>query len=144
MKFTLSILLLASVATVGARHRIYPLANQNQLDGSGCSFWLATGNWRESYFQWDFASTGWINLGGSDTKLILTRQSASHPDDQSLGKIQEFEFVGPGVSVVLRTKVTWVCPKNEDYCEVWHEAGGIWVTKGTQVFSARVSGECGS
>jgi hypothetical protein len=88
----------------------------------------------------------WINLGASDVKLTLLNDSrASDPQDQlALGRGHKLEFTGPSIRVVLRTKVTWVCPGNDESCEAWHEAGEIRVEFGKRVILSRVKGICGS
>ncbi len=146
MKFAILLLFFAPAAFANGVIRLHPLINQNQVDGSGCSFWPARTDGKLDYFQWDFLADGWINLGASDVKLTLVKDSqVPYPQDQlPLGRGHSLTFSGSGIRVVLRTHVTWVCPGNDESCEAWHEAGEVQVTSGKRRFSSPIRGTCGS
>ena len=147
MKLVILFLLFSSTALANGSSKLHPLVNQNHADGSSCSFWLARAKEpAKDYLQWDLLSAGWINLGGSDLELTFVKDPRAQnlQDQPALGHSQKREFSGHGVQVTLHTKITWLCPGNDDSCEAWHEAGEIQVKFGGQTLAARVKGICGS
>jgi hypothetical protein len=145
MKSALVLLVLTSAAFAGDSIQLHPL-NENRVDGSGCSFWLSGTDGAKDYLQWDFLSEGWVNFGAEDIQLSLLKdQQEPYPQGQtSLGRNHELSFAAPRITVVVRAKVTWVCPEDDEACEAWHEAGEIQANFGGKTFSAPVNGICGS
>jgi hypothetical protein len=139
--------LLASPAFAERRSNLRPLLDQNWVEGSGCSFWLVpSSKTPPDVFQWNFLTEGRINLGASDVKLAFVKSlRVPYPQDQlALGNKHVLEFSGPSIRVFLRTKVTWVCPGNDDSCEAWRESGEMQVTSRGRTFVSPVKGICGS
>lgn len=56
-----------------------------------------------------------MNIDGRDVELKLVREEGKV---RSLGDTLTREFAGPDVKVYATYKVTWVCPKGSESCEV--------------------------
>lgn len=147
MKRAMLSLFFASTAFASGSSQLRPLVDQNHVNGASCSFWLANAKKpAKDYLQWDLLSAGWINLGGSDLKLTFVKDPrVPNPQDQlPLGHSRKREFSGHGVQVILRTRVTWLCPGNDDSCEAWREGGEIEVKMEKQRWKSQIKGMCGS
>jgi hypothetical protein len=143
----LLISLAAMMTARGSQSSLRSLQQQDHLGGAGCSFRIAgSAATAAAVFQWDFAREAWINISGVDVRLkrVRSRETPIRKHRISVGDRRIVEFAGAGLKVFVETRVTSVCPENNESCEVWSEDGIIRVVAGGESSRTRVTGSCGS
>jgi len=130
----------------GSGLQVRPLQYQSRAEDSpACAFRLATSSeLRTDVFKWAIGDAAWLNVGGPDVKVQVVREQnfPLRKHENSVGDRSINEFKGGGLGVVLETKITKVCPKDNPYCESWYEEGTLSVTKGTTTVKVQVKGAC--
>ncbi|HLI17409.1 MAG TPA: hypothetical protein VKV22_03955 [Rhodanobacteraceae bacterium] len=145
MKYLLAIGLVLLIEAVGASAHlpaiVAPLQNQNAIPGAS---WSATAPSLGPGFVF-LAEAGnsvnLMNIGGRDVHLLLKSSTGSLT---KVGDVMRRTFVARGITVIATFKANWVCPKDDDSCEVTRFSATFDVTKGKRHQKVVGFGDVGS
>lgn len=136
----LSILVIAPLASVADDQLIGPLSDQNAVDG--CSWFASSPSIGAGYiFLADIGDEPTLmHIDGKDLPLRLVRQSGAL---KKVGDTLERTYRSGDVQVAARFKAIWVCPKDDESCEVTRFRVTFQVSKGARSQAVEATGEVG-
>lgn len=117
-----------------------PLENQDRVQG--CAWLASAPSLGEGYmFMAEYDdSAAWMNIAGDDVVLELVEERGTL---QSVGDVMERTYRAPGVDVLGRYEVTWVCPADTESCEVTRFGATFEVTTADHIQIVAASGAMG-
>ena len=121
-------------------HLVVPLKDQHAIDGCAWSASAPTVGSGFVFLGEIDDSRSLMNIGGSDVDLALTSE---HGTLKKVGDVLERTFKAQGVLVRAKYRVTWICPKGDDSCEVTRFNVSFNVSKGSKQQTVRATGEVG-
>lgn len=140
--FAFATLALCAASTHAAEHPPLLAELKNQDRAPGCA-WLATApSLGDDYMfiaEYD-DSAAWMNIEGDDVVLELVEERGKL---QSVGDVMERIYKAPGVEVLGRYEVTWVCPADTENCEVTRFGATFEVTTKDRIQIVAASGAAG-
>jgi hypothetical protein len=114
-------------------------------DGCGCTF-TQRDRTDQPIFSRDLDEEGAM-IGVNGRAIRLTRSSFEEsrkvPGRISLGDMITEKLKGDGVSVALEYETTFVCPEDDEGCEVTEYCGTLEVSAGKNHRTFKVVGACG-
>lgn len=115
---------------------------QNQDRVQGCAWLASAPSLGEGYmFMAEYDdSAAWMNIAGDDVVLELVEERGKL---QSVGDVMERTYRAPGVDVLGRYEVTWVCPADTESCEVTRFGATFEVTTADHIQIVAASGAMG-
>jgi hypothetical protein len=129
----------ASVAA-GAAHLVAPLRDQQTIDGCSWSASAATVG-RGFVFLAEYDESRIVmNIGGLDIELRLVQARGQL---EKVGDVLERTFIAGDVTVRAQYRVTWVCPEDDESCEVTKFNATFLVTKGNESETVNAEGSVG-
>jgi len=95
-------------------------------------------------FLSDYDDNAVVNVDGKDVNLKLKVRKEPKGEDLKVGQKSEEDYTGTGVKVHVDYVTTWVCPPDDESCEVTSFNAIVIVTRGNSRKAVRVKGVCGS
>ena len=125
--------------------RLTALPESEVTGGCGCSFTLDDGTTQPVVWQGSDQVDASVGVNGEVVRT--TRESHEElpklPDRESVGdRFRQVQRFGE-LRVILDYETTWVCPENDEACEVTRYKGTLTVRRGKQRRSFKVRGDCG-
>lgn len=119
---------------------VTPLSDQNAVDG--CSWSASSPSLGAGYIY--LAEIGdeqtLMRIDGSDLQLHLVSESGKL---KTVGDALERTYRSGDVEVTARFKAIWVCPENDESCEVTKYRVTFHVTKGARSQTVDATGDVG-
>jgi hypothetical protein len=150
MKHVAALLIAAgSLAHTGAEQRHVVKSGQVELGSllqsewqpdCGCAFRDANDNSSMLAF-WAVDEPAHMFINGDLRTLKVTEHFGSTP--VQLGDPYSAELTGPDIQATVEATTTFVCPKEQESCEVTRYKGRLVVRSGTSVGSFQITGDCG-
>ena len=136
----LAVLAVAPVASVADDSLIGPLTDQNAVDG--CSWSASSPSVGNGYiFLAEFNDEPTLmHIDGKDRALDIVRQSGTLTE---VGDTLERAYQSADVRVSARFTVTWVCPKDDESCEVTRYRATFEVSKSERSQTVEATGDVG-
>jgi hypothetical protein len=116
-------------------------------DNGGCALQLPTDNRKNNerfIFLSDYDGNGLINLDGKDIKLKLRihKNASGAGDEEKVGSKSMDIFDGPGVTIKVDYIATWVCPPDDESCEITLYDATVTITRRKASKTVKVKGLC--
>jgi hypothetical protein len=92
------------------------------------------------------ADGGAISINGKLSFLTLqkSKQHAQHPPHETVGDSYVDVWQGANATVTLRYRITFICPPDDESCEVTRYEGTMLVTVGKETRLYHVWGDFGA
>ena len=148
---TLALLLILATAKPAATPSPKPLQlsvlKQGPDEGCGCAFAKSQKEFNADRFVADINESDQLRIGvdGVDRKCKLkevSRHQQKH-DEMTVGDTEDYLCKGDGFSVKMQKKITGVCAKDDESCEVIDYSLELDVTMGERKGHATLTGNCG-
>ncbi len=112
--------------------------------GCGCSFTTMPSvvDLSAIVFSSEYEGTGRVVLGGRITELVAIRPDAGCWPSRVGGRCR-LKYRNAEATVVIDARATWVCPEDDESCEVVRLAGRLTTHIGNQQEVIEVHGDCG-
>lgn len=142
MKLFAFVVALATVPEISGANDLLvtPLSNQNAIDG--CSWSASSPSLGAGYIF--LAEIGdeptLMRIDGSDLRIRLVSESGKL---RRVGDALDRTYRSGDVEVTARFKAIWVCPENDESCEVTKYRVTFHVTKGARSQTVEATGDVG-
>ena len=147
VKHFLCIFALLVAASACAQVRLEPLSDDQVERGCGCSFHVPfqAGHAGSMVLQWSYPGPAKIKVQGNVYELTVASEVSSTPAErrERVGDSLTYELRGPSVAVSVKCRATWVCPSNDESCEVSYYRAQILLTLGKTKSKVTAWGACG-
>ncbi len=143
----LVLVILLGAGTVFAQIEVGELKDPSVVEGCSCSVQTEreakNPDSQKFLFLSDFGNDAWMNINGKDTKLTRVKSTENDDDDYKVGRRYYEEYSAKGLTVRVEYLTTWVCPPDDEACEVAKYDITITVTKGEESKIVKATGVCG-
>ena len=117
------------------------LETQEAGGDCGCYFYLAGKPEKESFvLYWPFHDeSGVMKINGKLTYLDITDRELKY----NLGEETSFLLKNNDTVVTGKCKVSWICPEDDESCEITKYTGKMSITRDKQTTDVAIQGSCG-
>jgi hypothetical protein len=125
--------------------RLTPLPQAEVGGGCGCFFRTGEDPSQTVFAQDTDQADAVVGINGNVVRTMLqdSTEEPKEAEGESIGdRFHQVQFSGD-VLITLDYETIWVCPDNDEGCEVTKYKGTLTVVRGKQSRSFRVVGECG-
>jgi len=145
MPVTLFLLSLALGGSGSEVIHLTPLPKAELEGGCGCFFRTGDGSGQVVFAQDSDQNEASVGINGKVVRTTLESKDDKPKRTQGESVGDRFHQVQrlDDLRVTLDYETTWVCPENDEGCEVTRYRGTLTVIRGKQSRSFKVVGECG-
>jgi hypothetical protein len=141
-------LILLGAGTAYGQIEIAELKDPDVVMGCSCSIQTAKEAKKPNSQKFLFLSElgtddAWMNINGKDVKLTRVKSTENEDDEYKIGRRYYEEYSAKGIKVRIDYLTTWICPPEDEGCEVTKFDITITVTKGEASKALKAMGLCG-